>query len=111
MVQGELAHRTVKSRYRLTNKRSDAMAQIGRNYLRHSFLHTTGRAKEETVKREELEADSEAARTPRLQFYISKSRNRHHDIYKLAQEASNDPACMVQVFLTPIRSAYAETTF
>ncbi|KAH9476132.1 hypothetical protein JR316_0011703 [Psilocybe cubensis] len=68
---GELAHRLIKSFYRLTNKK-DANKQISKKYNRMNALQSVDASQ---IKSEKNEAD--AAAQDNKTHYISKSQNQH----------------------------------
>ena len=94
--QGELAHKTVKRLYGLTNKRN-AEHQIAKCYRRLERAHLAldrkrlrGLTKQKTTNQEDnQDGDSE------LRYYISPSKNQPQDIFGTLHNNRADPAYRV----------------
>ena len=92
--QGELAHKTVKCLYGLTNKRK-AENQIAKRYwrlerarlaLHRKWLH--GLTKQKTTNQEEGQPDGDSE----LRYYISPSKNQPQDIFGTLHNNRSNPA-------------------
>jgi hypothetical protein len=92
--QGELAHKTVKRLYGLTNKRK-AENQIAKRYqrlerarlaLHRKLLH--GPTKQKTTNQEDNQPDGDSE----LRYYISPSKNQPWDIFGTLRNNRGDPA-------------------
>jgi hypothetical protein len=92
LQKGELAHRTVKMLYGLTNKRSVGK-QIGNRVRRRERARLAREARVRQVRlRGVVRSIPDVEDDCELRYYISPSKNKAHDLFKLTKAKRGDPA-------------------